>query len=119
QQGSKLLNIVPGAGSAISGTVAYSGTYSIGKAASAYYIKGMSLNEAKKEAEAAKKELETLEKKENDDVKEDYEIEEQHTREETIEPKQEKKEEKRANLNKDKAKDAWNQIKTKWPWKKK
>lgn len=119
QQGSKLLNIVPGAGSAISGTVAYSGTYSIGKAASAYYIKGMSLNEAKKEAEAAKKELETIGKKENDDVKEDYEIEEEHTREETIEPKQEKKEEKRVNLNKDKAKDTWNQIKTKWPWKKK
>ena len=32
QQGTKLLNVVPGAGSAISGAIAYSGTYSIGKA---------------------------------------------------------------------------------------
>lgn len=122
QQGSKLLNVVPGAGSAISGTVAYSGTYSIGKAASAYYIKGMSLNEAKKEAEAAKKELEALGKKANDDVIEDYEIEEEHKSEEIIESKSEEtKEKRRISLNKGKgmAKETWNKVKTKWQRKKK
>lgn len=42
QQGSKLLNlIVPGTGSAISGTIAYTGTFAIGKAAIAYYIDGV------------------------------------------------------------------------------
>lgn len=123
QQGSKLLNIVPGAGSAISGTVAYSGTYSIGKAATAYYIKGQSLNEAKKEAEAAKEEIETLGKKANNDEKEAYEIEEKYMSEEENEPKQgeknKEKVEKKVNLNKNRAKDAWNQMRTKFPWKKK
>ncbi|KMN69856.1 50S ribosome-binding GTPase [Bacillus cereus] len=39
QQGSKFLNLlIPAAGSAISGTLAFSGTYAIGKAAQAYYI---------------------------------------------------------------------------------
>lgn len=39
QQGSKFLNLTwPGSGSAVSGTLAYSGTYAIGKAAQAYYI---------------------------------------------------------------------------------
>ncbi|OUA54988.1 GTPase [Bacillus thuringiensis] len=39
QQGSKLLNLVlPGSGSAVSGTLAFSGTYAIGKTAQAYYI---------------------------------------------------------------------------------
>lgn len=57
QQGSKLLNVIPGAGSAVSGTVAYTGTYSIGKAAIAYYIKGLSLDEAKQEALEAKKSI--------------------------------------------------------------
>ena len=62
QQGSKMLNVIPGAGSAISGTVAYTGTYSIGKAAIAYYIKGKSLKEAKQEAVDAKKSLSSDEK---------------------------------------------------------
>ncbi|MEW4308047.1 GTPase [Rossellomorea marisflavi] len=39
QQGGKLLNLLfPGAGSAVSGTLAFSGTYAIGKTAQAYYI---------------------------------------------------------------------------------
>lgn len=39
QQGGKLLNLVlPGAGSAVSGTLAFSGTYAIGKTAQAYYV---------------------------------------------------------------------------------
>jgi uncharacterized protein (DUF697 family)/predicted GTPase len=39
QQGSKFLNLVlPGAGSAVSSTLAFSGTYAIGKTAQAYYI---------------------------------------------------------------------------------
>lgn len=59
QQGVKLLNVVPGAGSTISATVAYSGTYSIGKAAIAYYIKELSMTETKAEAELAKMDIET------------------------------------------------------------
>lgn len=70
QQGSKLLNIIPGAGSAISGTVAYTGTYSIGKAAIAYYIKGKSLDEAKQEAIEAKQSL-TFEESEGDIMDQD------------------------------------------------
>ncbi len=39
QQGSKFLNVVlPGSGSVISSTIAYSGTYAMGKAAEAYFI---------------------------------------------------------------------------------
>lgn len=39
QQGGKLLNLVlPGAGSAVSSTLAFSGTYAIGKTAQAYYV---------------------------------------------------------------------------------
>lgn len=50
QQGAKFLNLaLPGAGSAISSGVAYSGTYAIGKAAIAYYIDGKSADDAKKE----------------------------------------------------------------------
>lgn len=64
QQGAKLLNVIPGAGSTISATIAYSGTYSIGKAAIAYYIKGTSLDESKKEAEIAKMGLEKTEENE-------------------------------------------------------
>ena len=46
QQGSKFLNLVlPGAGSAVSGTIAFSGTYAIGKAAQAYYIDKKSRDE--------------------------------------------------------------------------
>jgi uncharacterized protein (DUF697 family)/GTPase Era involved in 16S rRNA processing len=57
QQGAKFLNIfIPGSGSAISSTIAYSGTYSVGKAAIAYYIDGKTKEQAKKEMEDAKKE---------------------------------------------------------------
>lgn len=39
QQGGKLLNLVlPGSGSAVSSTLAFSGTYAIGKTAQAYYV---------------------------------------------------------------------------------
>jgi uncharacterized protein (DUF697 family)/predicted GTPase len=57
QQGVKLLNVlIPGSGSAISSTIAYSGTYAVGKAAIAYYIDGKTKEQAKKEMEDAKKE---------------------------------------------------------------
>ncbi|WP_078429366.1 GTPase family protein [Alkalihalobacterium alkalinitrilicum] len=57
QQGAKFLNVViPGSGSAISSTIAYSGTYAIGKAAIAYYIDGKTKEQAKQEMEDAKKE---------------------------------------------------------------
>lgn len=49
QQASKLLNgLFPGAGSAVSSTVAFAGTESIGKTAIAYYIDGKDLQAAKK-----------------------------------------------------------------------
>lgn len=49
QQASKLLNgLFPGAGSAVSSTVAFAGTASIGKAAIAYYIEGKDIKAAKK-----------------------------------------------------------------------
>jgi uncharacterized protein (DUF697 family)/GTP-binding protein EngB required for normal cell division len=57
QQGAKFLNVlIPGSGSAISSTIAYSGTYAVGKAAIAYYIDGKTKEQAKKEMEDAKKE---------------------------------------------------------------
>ncbi|MCR8848351.1 50S ribosome-binding GTPase [Rossellomorea sp. SC111] len=57
QQGVKLLNVViPGSGSAISSTIAYTGTYAVGKAAIAYYIDGKTKEQAKKEMEKATKE---------------------------------------------------------------
>ncbi len=57
QQGVKFLNVlIPGSGSAISSTIAYSGTYAVGKAAIAYYIDGKTKEQAKKEMEEAKKE---------------------------------------------------------------
>lgn len=59
QQGTKLLNVIPGAGSAISGAIAYSGTYSIGKAAIMYYVKSQPLDVAKKAARKAKKEIDS------------------------------------------------------------
>ncbi|GAB2545002.1 GTPase [Gracilibacillus alcaliphilus] len=60
QQGSKFLNLVlPGSGSAVSSTIAFSGTYAIGKAAQAYYIDKKSKNELeaimKEASEEAKK----------------------------------------------------------------
>ncbi|MBE5860832.1 MAG: ATP-binding cassette domain-containing protein [Butyrivibrio sp.] len=49
QQTSKLLNgLFPGAGSAVSSTVAFAGTESIGKTAIAYYIDGKDLKAAQK-----------------------------------------------------------------------
>ncbi|WP_172372219.1 GTPase [Sporosarcina jiandibaonis] len=57
QQGVKLLNVfIPGSGSAISSTIAYSGTYAVGKAAIAYYIEGKTKAEVKKEMEEMEKE---------------------------------------------------------------
>ncbi|MCH5438633.1 GTPase [Bacillus paranthracis] len=57
QQGAKFLNVlIPGSGSAISSTIAYSGTYAVGTAAIAYYIDGKTKEQAKKEMEDAKKE---------------------------------------------------------------
>lgn len=48
QQGSKLLNgLFPGAGSTVSATVAAGGTYSIGKAAIAYYIEEKDIEDVK------------------------------------------------------------------------
>lgn len=50
QQGSKLFNLVlPGSGSVVSSTVAYSGTYAVGQAAISYYIDGKSKREVKEE----------------------------------------------------------------------
>lgn len=129
QQGVKLLNVVPGAGSAISGSVAYSGTYSIGKAAIAYYIKGDSLEEAKQEAVAAKKELETSqieEVLENRKKDEEYESkiiindERLGKQEEKKEPKsnKKKKEQGKIKLNTNMPKEVWDKVKTKWPRKK-
>lgn len=49
QQTSKLANgLFPGAGSAISATIAFGGTYSIGKAATSYYIEEVDLKFVKK-----------------------------------------------------------------------
>lgn len=49
QQASKLLNgVFPGAGSAVSSTVAFAGTESIGKTAIAYYIEGKDIKAAQK-----------------------------------------------------------------------
>lgn len=84
QQGAKLLNVVPGAGSTISATVAYSGTYSIGKAAIAYYIKELSLNETKKEAELAKIDIETDEKAAKAEVPETEEKEAEPKKDEAV-----------------------------------
>ncbi len=51
-----LLKIFPGWGSAISGLVAATGTYALGRTATAYYIEGLSLREAKKLFRRARKE---------------------------------------------------------------
>ena len=48
REGSRaLLKLLPGWGNAISGAIAGAGTYGIGKAATAYFIEGISLREAK------------------------------------------------------------------------
>jgi len=60
QQGSKFANLVlPGAGSAISASIASGGTYAIGKAAVAYYLKGVPEDELKQIVKKARDEFET------------------------------------------------------------
>nr|WP_289039437.1 GTPase [uncultured Allobacillus sp.] len=112
QQGAKLLNVVPGAGSAISGAIAYSGTYSVGKAAIAYYVKGNSLEEAKKEAEAAKEEIETP----VSEQKVEAELKEEPAQDEKREVVKEKK---KLKINKQLVKDTLGKVKTKLPKRKK
>lgn len=141
QQGTKLLNVIPGAGSAISGTIAYSGTYSIGKAAISYYINGRSLDEAKKEAEKAKKEIDSgIKDTEENNLTEDkpmnepieYEVSIESTSSDTLEQEQQESKnstedsdskintlKKNIKLNVDKSKESWDKMKTKWPWKRK
>lgn len=56
QQASKFLNLFfPGSGSAVSATIAYAGTASIGKAAIAYYIDEKNMDEVKKKFQKDKK----------------------------------------------------------------
>ncbi len=50
--------VFPGAGSAVSGAIAFSGTMAIGAAARAYYLRGASLDEAKREFSRARDEAE-------------------------------------------------------------
>lgn len=58
QQGSKLANLLyPGAGSALSGSIAAGGTYGIGKASKAYFFRGASREELKQIAEEASEEF--------------------------------------------------------------
>ena len=55
QQGSKFINAIwPGAGSAVSATIAGAGTNGIGRAAIAYYIDGKSIEDAKEKIEEVK-----------------------------------------------------------------
>lgn len=55
QQGSKFINAIwPGAGSAVSATIAGAGTNGIGRAAIAYYIDGKSIEDAKAKIEESK-----------------------------------------------------------------
>ncbi|PXW93203.1 small GTP-binding protein [Streptohalobacillus salinus] len=68
QQGSKLLNVVlPGSGSVISSTIAFSGTYAMGKAAEAYYLDGMNKKDLKRVIRQADKEAKQKEKELTDD----------------------------------------------------
>ncbi|HEU4409222.1 MAG TPA: GTPase [Polyangiaceae bacterium] len=50
--------VFPGAGSAVSGAIAFTGTMAIGAAARAYYLRGATLEEAKREFARAKDEAE-------------------------------------------------------------
>ena len=60
QQGSKFANLVlPGAGSAISASIASGGTYAIGKAAVAYYLKGVPEDELKQIVKKARDEFDS------------------------------------------------------------
>lgn len=71
QQGAKFVNIViPGGGSVVSSTIAYSGTYAIGKAAILYYIKDKSKEEVKSEV----RKIEALQ---NEDEQEKLEVNEE------------------------------------------
>lgn len=55
QQGAKFINAIwPGAGSAVSATIAGAGTNAIGKAAIAYYIDGKSIEDARQKLDEAK-----------------------------------------------------------------
>ena len=57
QQGSKFANLIlPGAGSAISASIASGGTYAIGKAAVSYYLKGVPESELKNVVKEARDE---------------------------------------------------------------
>lgn len=57
QQGTKFLNVVlPGSGSVVSSTIAYSGTYAMGKAAEAYFIDSVSKKDMKKIMKKAEQE---------------------------------------------------------------
>lgn len=66
QQGSKFANLVfPGAGSALSATIASGGTYAIGKAAIAYYLRDVPENELQQVVKEAHKEFEEEQKSES------------------------------------------------------
>ncbi|MCM3087038.1 50S ribosome-binding GTPase [Bhargavaea ginsengi] len=66
QQGSKFANLVfPGAGSALSASIASGGTYAIGKAATAYYLRGVPENELQQVVKEAQKEFEEEQKSES------------------------------------------------------
>ncbi|WP_424236724.1 GTPase family protein [Bhargavaea ginsengi] len=66
QQGSKFANLVfPGAGSALSASIASGGTYAIGKAAIAYYLRGVPENELQQVVKEAQKEFEEEQKSES------------------------------------------------------
>ncbi|MFD1926809.1 GTPase family protein [Sporosarcina siberiensis] len=61
QQGSKFVNLVlPGAGSAISASIASGGTYAIGKAAVAYYLKDVPESKLKNIVKEAREEFDGL-----------------------------------------------------------
>ncbi|WP_438319009.1 GTPase family protein [Sporosarcina sp. FA9] len=61
QQGSKFVNLVlPGAGSAISASIASGGTYAIGKAAVAYYLKDIPESQLKNVVKEAREEFDGL-----------------------------------------------------------
>ena len=55
----------PGAGSVVSAGIAFAGTWGIGTAASAYFIDGVSLDEAKKRWRSGQKEGEAKAAEEN------------------------------------------------------
>ncbi|SDE05140.1 Uncharacterized conserved protein, DUF697 family [Bhargavaea beijingensis] len=63
QQGTKFANLIfPGAGSALSATIASGGTYAIGKAAVAYYLRGVPENQLKQVIKEAQKEFDAEQK---------------------------------------------------------